>query len=412
MVTLPYAQPIVPQDIQRLVLLVSPSLCDRSDARAAEEGIAYKCLQQLAQTPSEKERYCWLIFTEQSEQTVTYLRHQFSQLSFGETSRLDRFDSAVQLYEMVLDIAKNPLNRSHRVICDCTGGGKTMSIAMALACAHHTLVSQADTELVLTHSGLWEGAPPSMNTVLFRPFDLTPVIAEEQRQYVRRQEQTAHLHFLARIAPILAHEIKNPLSLIGTDLYQLQERISDAKSQELISEIDRSVHQIDTIIRQVQQAVRQESALPAADPILLSEILQRLKLRTAKSWPHISLAIKGTLDGLYLPIALEKIYAIFTNLIDNAARAMEGNGVVTIQVHPGYDRVQIVVRDHGPGIPVDMQQNLFRTWSRGKKANGTGMGLSIVRAFVIEEGGEIHYDTSYQDGAGFILELPLIKAKG
>lgn len=411
MVTLPHAPPISPQDIERLVLLVSPSLCDSQNARAAKEGIAYKCLQQLVRAPSERERYCWLIFTEQSEQTATYLRHQFSQLLFGETSCIDRFDSATQLYEIVLELAKNPLNRNHRVICDCTGGGKTMSIAMALACAHHTLVSQADTELVLTHSGLWEGAPPSMNEVLFRPFDLTPVIAEEQRQYVQRQEQTAHLHFLARIAPILAHEIKNPLSLIGTDLYQLQERTSDATSQELIFEIDRSVHQIDTIIRQVQQTVRQESALPAAEPIRLSEVLHRLKLRTANSWPNISIAIEGALDGLYLPIALEKIYAIFTNLIDNAARAMEGNGVITIQIHPRHDRVHIAVRDHGPGVPVDMQQNLFRTWSRGKKANGTGMGLSIVRAFVVEEGGEIHYDTTYQKGASFVLELPLIKMR-
>lgn len=390
------------RDITRVILLVSPSRLDGDNWPDCEKTITFKSLSQIVSHRIAEESYhCWLIYTKQAEKTARFLRDYFSK-HFQVLGLLPivSLDNDLEIFERILQIASQPLNAGRSIYCDCTGGTKTMSIAMALACVHHRFISESQTQLILTY------IPPGSDD--FHDNDLSHLVAEEQDRYIEQQKRMGRMEYLARFSPILAHEIRNPLALINANLYLLHHKPGNEYSKELLGEIERSVNEIDRIINNVQQVVRGEVDY-LAPPIKLAEVVQRLKARTERRFPQLDFQVSGELSGIHIRIAEEKLYTIFTNLIDNAANATQGAGAITLDFGCHKDRLLIAVKDNGPGIPEELQSTLFQPMRRGKTSSGTGMGLSIVKTFVSEEGGAITYDADYKKGARFLIELPIYK---
>jgi signal transduction histidine kinase len=393
------------QNIKRVILLVSPSKEDGSEQwPSVEQTIAYECLSQISLHQIPEETYwCWLICTEQSEQTAKFLRQYFSSMfQFGDLPLIKGLDSAREIFELIMQIANNPLNSEQSIFCDCTGGTKTMSIAMALACTHYNLTTTSRTNLILT----FKDQQTSDGNALFRKYDLSRVVAEEQRQYVEQQERIGRLRYLARLSPILAHEIKNPLNTINANLYSLRNKVDQQYSKKVVR-MERAVTEISETIDNVQRIVRAESPDVYVPPqIPLVEIVQRLKARTERHFPDLTFSVKGKLERIHLKIPEEKLYTIFTNLIDNAAKATQGKGTVNLTFNCHQHGLSVSVEDDGPGIPRELRSHLFKPFYKGKDSAGTGIGLSIVKMFVLEEGGTISLDDTFERGARFIIELP------
>ena len=394
---------ISPRDGRRVILLVSPSQLDASWRNAdPEKIITFTSLSEIVAQKNPQAAYrCWLIFAKPAEKTMHFLRQRFSTaIDFGDLPPIKSMDNADEIFSVVQQIAHDPHNVGETIVCDCTGGSKTMAIAMALACNHFTLTSESQTRLVLTYI-LRDRIPFS-----FPEFDLSRVIAEEQRRYVDQQERIGRLHYIARLSRILAHEIYNPLNLINTALYLLRTESLSHNAKEQCGKIEKAFKEIDKVIHNVQQAVRKEADMVSPQAIRLTEVIRRLHGRTEKLFPDLVLSIKGEVSGIRLKITEEKLYSVFTNLIDNAAHATEGKGTVSLHFEKYEDHLHILVEDNGPGIPDELQKNLFKPLYRGKNSSGTGMGLSIVRTFLVEEGGSIAFDDKYEQGARFIIDLP------
>ncbi|MEL6182249.1 MAG: ATP-binding protein [Myxococcota bacterium] len=105
---------------------------------------------------------------------------------------------------------------------------------------------------------------------------------------------------------------------------------------------------------------------------------------------------------------------VLVNLLDNACESIDEAGLPrTESIHvqitlPTPETVAVVVEDHGPGVPRDIQPRLFDPYFT-TKADGTGLGLAIVRKIVIDHGGDITIRSPVTpDGAGtqMIIELP------
>jgi signal transduction histidine kinase len=93
-----------------------------------------------------------------------------------------------------------------------------------------------------------------------------------------------------------------------------------------------------------------------------------------------------------------------------SARRSTPRVVVEADVLPGGRRAAIVVRDNGPGIPVDARDHIFEPYFT-TKPTGTGLGLAIVKKIVLEHAGEIAVDSSAA-GATFRIELPVADEGG
>lgn len=97
---------------------------------------------------------------------------------------------------------------------------------------------------------------------------------------------------------------------------------------------------------------------------------------------------------------------VWTNLIDNAADAVDGHGRITIKAFEDGDRVAVEVSDNGPGIPREARGRVFEPFFTTKEiGSGTGLGLDIVRRVVAGHGGDISVDSKPGE-TRFTVRLP------
>lgn len=409
--TTPYTndRQIPPEQIKRLVLIVSTSEMDNVPGRPSlEDSLPYRLLDCIAPKQAPGESYaCWRIYTKQSARTAEALEQQFKQyFTFDELGPIADIDDAQGIFTTVMRITAEPINQGQTIYCECTGGTATMSIALALTCNHHALTAETSTKLVPTFI-----RPKDMGREIhFYPFDLSSILNEEQLRYVEQQKRIGQLQHLARLTPVLVHEINNPLNEISLALLAMQTEPLSDHAKELLCGMESVVRRINKIIESIRQTVREEVDTYRQTAIHLSEVMHRIQARTQKQFPELRLALEGNYAGIHLRIPEEKLYSIFTNLIDNAAHATLGQGAIRIRFVSEGNRLHVSVEDDGPGVPPEQREDLFKPLRRGKDSSGMGMGLSIIKAFVTEEGGTIAYDHTYVAGARFLLELPVSTA--
>jgi signal transduction histidine kinase len=99
---------------------------------------------------------------------------------------------------------------------------------------------------------------------------------------------------------------------------------------------------------------------------------------------------------------------VWTNLIDNAADAMDGRGRIAIRAvrDPERDGVRVTICDSGPGIPVDIQDRLFEPFFTTKPpGKGTGLGLHISYNVIASHGGDIDVESKPGETC-FVITLP------
>ena len=100
----------------------------------------------------------------------------------------------------------------------------------------------------------------------------------------------------------------------------------------------------------------------------------------------------------------DRIKQVIWNLLENAVRAMDGKGTITVSIHASGEFWRIGVRDTGPGIPAGMADKIFEPF-QSKFEGGTGLGLAIVYQIVQAHGARICALSANGSGAEFVLEI-------
>ena len=113
----------------------------------------------------------------------------------------------------------------------------------------------------------------------------------------------------------------------------------------------------------------------------------------------------GTLPAV--PVYVDELNQVWTNLIHNAAQALSGRGEIVIATKVEAEEVVVAIEDDGPGIPAEVMPRIFEPFFTTKpKGEGTGLGLGIVRQIVAKHGGRI--DVESRPGATrFVVRLPV-----
>jgi len=112
------------------------------------------------------------------------------------------------------------------------------------------------------------------------------------------------------------------------------------------------------------------------------------------------------------PKQLEMVFQIF---IENAIDALKGTGIILISSvlaqnleQDFQDYLEIEIADNGPGIPPELQGQIFEPFYTTKK-DGTGMGLAIAKKIINDHGGEVHLVANEKFGTVFRITLPAKK---
>ena len=232
---------------------------------------------------------------------------------------------------------------------------------------------------------------------------MSAAIKENQSRLLRAERLAAWREVARRIA----HEIRNPLTPIGVELYRLSKMMEERPSDFAA----RAASALDVI--KGQMTILQDLALQfsmfAREPELrlekcsLKEIVKRT-LGMFESFENLRLEIDIPDDLPFAYLDPQMMTRVFVNLIKNSAEAVEGIVLVSISAGLKDDSLAVVVKDNGPGFPQAKLDDIGQPYITSKKT-GTGLGLAVAKKIIDEHRGTIKI---YNDhGAVVDIRLPL-----
>ncbi len=189
---------------------------------------------------------------------------------------------------------------------------------------------------------------------------------------------------------IASHELRTPASSVYGVLATLAGR-SDLDPETRDTLIQVGYEQAERLRRLIEQLL-DLSQLDArrtvknAKPIELHKTLSELATEILPQGMAVQLDVPSDLTVVADPVMLERVVS---NLLVNALRY--GSPPITIAVDEPDGVVRIAVEDSGPGVPEALEPQLFERFARGENAPGSGLGLTIARAYSHAHGGELTY---------------------
>lgn len=225
--------------------------------------------------------------------------------------------------------------------------------------------------------------------------------------------QVRRLAELGQLAGGIAHEVRNPLNAIRLNLHVVERLLggiaADERTVEVMRETVREIERIDGLLRSLLEYVRPER--PNAEMV---DVIEEIRSVVGFMQPlfdrddvHVVCHIpEGPINA---KLDRSRFRQIILNLLKNSLEALGEKGTIQIEVaepKSGDSTVEIVVRDDGPGIDPDSVRRIFEPFFTTKEL-GTGLGLTLVKRYLEEAGGEIAYRPEMPRGAVFTLRLPL-----
>lgn len=270
--------------------------------------------------------------------------------------------------------------------------------------------------------------------------------------------QAQKLESVGQLAAGIAHEINTPTQFIGANIDFLQESFTDiqqlvthlqallqaAKSdkieQEMITEVEESLEEIDwhylaeeipLAINQSRDGVQRVTSIVQAmkefshpgskkkEQINLNKIIETTVIVARNEWKYVAEVNLQLDDNLPMPPCLaDEMGQVILNLLVNAAHGIAAKlgenptgakGTITISTIPRDQYVELCMTDTGTGIPANIRKKIFDPFFTTKEAGkGSGQGLAIARDVIVNKhGGTLDVESIEGEGATFIIRLPL-----
>ena len=211
---------------------------------------------------------------------------------------------------------------------------------------------------------------------------------------------------IGEVSTRLAHEIRNPLTVIGGFAKSIPKRYENRertiRNANIIVEEVRRLEQILTSVLDFSKP-----ATPKKIPTDINELIEDTLgiMETAINGRGVITVFSLSPDKLNVEIDADQIKQVLFNIIQNAINAMPEGGALEIRTGKEHDELRIDVTDTGCGIPDIHLENIFEpfftTWG-----SGTGLGLSISQMIIQNHGGRISVSSKDKKGTTFSIFLP------
>ena len=228
----------------------------------------------------------------------------------------------------------------------------------------------------------------------------------------RKLEHARRLSDIGALAATVAHELRNPLGVIRTAVYNLRRKNRAPDLNRHIDNIDRKVDESSTIIDNLLNYSRIKN--PEIRPVplydVLLECIKSAKKRHRGSPVKMHRRLKSIKDK-EVPGDIQQIREVFDNLLNNAVEAIEDEGSVLVQAVVDDGRsVRVDVSDDGAGISDTALDSVFDPFFTDKPG-GTGLGLAICSKLVELHSGSISIRSERGTGTVVSVVLPLGKER-
>jgi signal transduction histidine kinase len=239
-------------------------------------------------------------------------------------------------------------------------------------------------------------------------------VQEASRQDALRaaEEQRAVAETFAAVGDIAAnllHRVNNQVGTIPVRVEGIQDKCAGALAADPylasnLEQIERSAAEAMAVMRDTLFHLRPIHLMPVSLAGCVAEAIQESALPAA-----VTVQCAGLEDLPLVHAGPRRLSLVFTNLLENAAAAMEGSGAVSVRgtVQGGW--VEVQVSDSGPGIAPELHERIFDFNFSGRQAHSgkLGFGLWWVKTLMARFGGSVAVDSDGQHGATFTLRLPV-----
>jgi signal transduction histidine kinase len=226
--------------------------------------------------------------------------------------------------------------------------------------------------------------------------------------------QKSHLAALGLAVSKVSHDMRNMLSsahLISDRLSMVNDPTVQKFAPKLIASLDRAI----ALCVQTLKHGRAEEALPRRDKFILGLLVDDVIESVAVEASSRIVLYNNVPQNLSIDADRDQLFRVLTNLVRNAAEALEGRaaeglerreGAITLKAWREGSVVTLSVTDNGPGIPEYLQNRLFEAFQSAAKPGGTGLGLAIAADLVRAHGGQLWLATTGPEGTTFMMTLP------
>lgn len=213
----------------------------------------------------------------------------------------------------------------------------------------------------------------------------------------------------------VSHDLRTPLTLISEPVEQLAAADNLTEQQKRLVKIaGKNVKILRRLLNQILDFRKYENGKLAVrlTEVRLSELVLEWTdaFQAAARHRDIHLSTDIRLDSSFtIAIDTEKIERVFFNLVSNAIKYTPDNGDIHITLTDAGDKVILTVEDNGRGIAAEDLGNIFDRFYQVDKIhpNGSGIGLSLAKAFVELHDGTISVESEPGKGSSFTVMLPV-----
>jgi len=224
----------------------------------------------------------------------------------------------------------------------------------------------------------------------------------------RELMQAEQMNLTGRMARIIAHEVRNPLTNINLATGEMETFVHDPDATLYVDIIKRSSERINNLIGDLLNSTR--LATPVFNPYEIEKIFEdvvlicddRIKLK------KIKLNKLGLNGSTKLNLDKDKLKIAFVNIITNAIEAMEdiSEPELDIELIKSDHEILIRISDNGCGMDEHTQKHLFEAFFTARN-KGMGLGMTTVQNIILQHNGNIQVDSTANMGTTFTIQLPI-----
>ncbi|MCP4448373.1 MAG: PAS domain-containing sensor histidine kinase [Myxococcales bacterium] len=306
--------------------------------------------------------------------------------------RLDGFPVFVSLTVAHIDEGNEPL-----VACIARDTTERRNLERDLI-AKHTALYAAHAELGRTVEQLKD----AQSSLEVRNRELAALGS----QFAQAAQRAAIGEFSAGIA----HSMNNPMAALSSALRQISRRLNHKATPELQEELSRflqrssgALGRMEIIVDAVRRAHKSGNLPSSAQAVNIADELRTALTLFEQRMESTSLVcVLEDIPEAWIPP--DALHHVISNLIDNALRALDGQGTLRVHLHAEDSWIILDVEDNGPGLPQRVRENLFEPFVSGRE-DGTGLGLSMSFRLARQWRGDItHHDL--HPGSRFRILMP------
>lgn len=234
--------------------------------------------------------------------------------------------------------------------------------------------------------------------------------------------RSAKLASVGTLAAGVAHEIGNPLTGLLGLVESMEEGVAPKDEAKFLALMKSEILRIDRIIRELLSYARAPENDPRAPRHSnFFEVLSNVRslLLSQSVFDKIQWDVPTETPSIVLALPPDDLTQVLINLFLNAARAMNGNGRISVDLtllgewkktpdaRPS-SALRIDISNNGPSIPpADAKQIFDPFFTTNKTGKGSGLGLSVCQNLCDKAGGDISLDSAFTEGARFTVTLPV-----